>query len=127
MYATLHVCAYTMSRTGHCTAEMNVDATEPGILNRDEQDGALHGRDERGRHRARHSQQGGLEHSSMSKHTINFMVHVKCTDNSAHKQCLSLTQVHVLMRDEKEGRKKQAKSNKQQRNATQHTQGSQFS
>ena len=32
--------------------------------------------------------------------------------------------IHVLMRDEKEGRKKQARSNKKQR--TQHTQGSHF-
>ena len=32
--------------------------------------------------------------------------------------------VHVLMRDEKEGRKKQARLNKQQGKATQHTQGS---
>ena len=32
--------------------------------------------------------------------------------------------VHVLMRDEKEGRKKQARSNKQQGKATQHTQSS---
>ena len=31
--------------------------------------------------------------------------------------------VLVLMRDEKEGRKKQARSNKQQGKATQHTQG----
>ena len=29
--------------------------------------------------------------------------------------------VHILMRDEKEGRKKQARSNKQQGKATQHT------
>ena len=38
-------------------------------------------------------------------------------------------QLHVLMRDErrKEGRKKQARSNKQQGKATQHTQGSHFS
>ena len=35
--------------------------------------------------------------------------------------------VHVLMRDEKEGRKKQARSNKKQGKATQHTQGSHFS
>ena len=35
--------------------------------------------------------------------------------------------VHVLMRDEREGRKKQARSNKQQGKATQHTQGSHFS
>ena len=35
--------------------------------------------------------------------------------------------VHVLMRDEKEGRKKQARSNKQQGKAIQHTQGSHFS
>ena len=34
--------------------------------------------------------------------------------------------MHVLMRDEKEGRKKQARSNKQQGKATQHTQGSYF-
>ena len=33
-------------------------------------------------------------------------------------------EVHVLTRDEKEGRKKQARSNKQQGKATQHTQGS---
>ena len=33
--------------------------------------------------------------------------------------------VHVLMRDEKEGRKKQARSNKQSKD-TQHTQGSHF-
>ena len=32
--------------------------------------------------------------------------------------------IHVLIRDEKEGRKKQARSNKQQGKATQHTQGS---
>ena len=35
--------------------------------------------------------------------------------------------IHVLMRDEKEGRKKEARSNKQQDKATQHTQGSHFS
>ena len=35
--------------------------------------------------------------------------------------------VHVVMRDKKEGRKKQARSNKQQGKATQHTQGSHFS
>ena len=35
--------------------------------------------------------------------------------------------VHVLMRDEKEERKKQARSNKQQGKATQHAQGSHFS
>ena len=34
---------------------------------------------------------------------------------------------HVVMRDEKEGRKKQARSNKQQGKATQHTPGSHFS
>ena len=43
-------------------------------------------------------------------------------------KCMSVTitlYIHVLMRDEKEGRKKQARSNKQQGKATQHTQGSQ--
>ena len=35
--------------------------------------------------------------------------------------------IHVLMRDEKGGRKKQARSDKQQGKATQHTQGSHFS
>ena len=35
--------------------------------------------------------------------------------------------VRVLMRDEKEGRKKRARSNKQQDEATRYTQGSQFS
>ena len=39
--------------------------------------------------------------------------------------CFSIV-VHVLMRDEKEGREKQARSNKQGK-ATQHTQGSHFS
>ena len=33
--------------------------------------------------------------------------------------------IHVVMRDEKEGKKKQARSNKQHGKATQHTQGSQ--
>ena len=40
---------------------------------------------------------------------------------------LILCHVHVLMRDEKEGRKKQAMSNKQRGKATQHTQGCHFS
>ena len=35
--------------------------------------------------------------------------------------------IHILMRVEKEGRKKQARSNKQQGKATQYTQGSHFS
>ena len=35
--------------------------------------------------------------------------------------------IHVLMRGEKEGRKKQARLNKQQGKVTQHTQGSHFS
>ena len=39
-------------------------------------------------------------------------------------QCV---QAHILKRDEKEGRKKQARSNKQQGKVTQHTQGSYFS
>ena len=34
--------------------------------------------------------------------------------------------MYMLMRDEKEGRKKPARSNKQQSKATQHTQGSHF-
>ena len=34
--------------------------------------------------------------------------------------------LHLYMRDEKEGRKKQARSNKQQGKAAQHTQGSHF-
>ena len=34
--------------------------------------------------------------------------------------------MYIFMRDEKEGRKKQARSNKQQGKATQHTQGSHF-
>ena len=37
------------------------------------------------------------------------------------------TYIHVLMRDEKEGRKKQARSKKQQGKATQLTQGSEMS
>ena len=38
---------------------------------------------------------------------------------------MKVHRMHVLMRDEKEGRK-QARSNKQQGKATQHTQGSHF-
>ena len=49
--------------------------------------------------------------------------------NTNVSQCTRTVHVyiHVLMRDEKEGRKKQARSNKQQGKATQHTQGSHFS
>ena len=36
--------------------------------------------------------------------------------------CLPHNYTYMLMRDEKEGRKKQARSNKQQSKATQHTQ-----
>ena len=48
-------------------------------------------------------------------------------DPSEISKQLEEQKVHVLMRDEKEGRKKQARSNKQQGKATQHTQGSHFS
>ena len=41
--------------------------------------------------------------------------------------CSSGLYVHDLMRDEKDGRKKQARLNKQQGKATQHTQVSHFS
>ena len=44
---------------------------------------------------------------------------------SCHISCIYTYM--FLMRDEKEGRKKQARSNKQQGKATQHTQGSRFS
>ena len=56
-----------------------------------------------------------------------------CTYNTYatmfHQQIykVSGTVYMFLMRDEKEGRKKQARSNKQQGKATQHTQGSHFS
>ena len=36
----------------------------------------------------------------------------------------TMSRIYMLMRDEKEERKKQARSNKQQSKATQHTQGS---
>ena len=49
------------------------------------------------------------------------------TINLMLTQCLYRIQMYVLMRDEKEGRNKQARSNKQQGKATQHTQGSHFS
>ena len=55
-------------------------------------------------------------------------IHVcsKCTYIHVHVHYLCVhVIVHVLMRDEKEGIKKQARSNKQQGKATQHTQGSQ--
>ena len=38
--------------------------------------------------------------------------------------CLIIPIIHIFMRDEKELRKKQARSNKQQGKATQHTRGS---
>ena len=44
-----------------------------------------------------------------------------------HGNTMQNNKVHVLMRDEKEGIKKQARSNKQQGKATQHTRGSHFS
>ena len=70
-------------------------------------------------------------------------VHCTCTNVGAHvhvhvslicktdkftegtgKKLFGCLVMHVLMRDEKEGRKKQGRSNKQQGKATQHTQGS---
>ena len=51
---------------------------------------------------------------------ITRFVHVgRCSTNRARK-------VYVLMRDEKEERKEQTQSNKQQGKATQHTQGSHY-
>ena len=41
-----------------------------------------------------------------------------------YNSIIIIRNIHVLMRDEKEGRKKQARSNNQQGKATQHTQGS---
>ena len=43
-------------------------------------------------------------------------------DNDCRTLSYYCTFIYVLMRDEKEGRKKQARSNKQQGKATQHTQ-----
>ena len=58
-------------------------------------------------------------------------VHVATCVNTKYKNGHGCVEVHVhkymfLMRDEKEERKKQARSNKQGK-ATQHTQGSHFS
>ena len=44
-----------------------------------------------------------------------------------HETLSSYTHVHIFMRGEKEGRKKQARSNKEQYKAPQHAQGSHFS
>ena len=50
-----------------------------------------------------------------------------CASCAVKQRCGHDVCVYMLMRDEKEGRKKQAMSNKQQGKATQHTQGSHFS
>ena len=50
-----------------------------------------------------------------------------CVRHTQQRETCTEIIVHVLMRDEKEGRKKQARSNKQLGKATQHTQGSHFS
>ena len=54
-----------------------------------------------------------------------------CVERENENQCQPVhtycTHIIMLMRDEKEGRKKQARSSKQQGKATQHTQGSHFS
>ena len=48
--------------------------------------------------------------------------------NDTHVVFTQITCIYIVfMRDDKEGRKKQAKSNKQQGKATQHTQGSHVS
>ena len=49
------------------------------------------------------------------------------TTHSNTPKAVTSVLIYVLMRDEKEGRKKRARSNKQQGKATQHTQGSHFS
>ena len=55
----------------------------------------------------------------VNAHSHTYLVHVR-----TYCSCIYMyIHVHVLMRDEKEGRKKQARSNKQG-NATQHTHGS---
>ena len=58
---------------------------------------------------------------------VYIIIHVHYTCNYVHVLYIVYKYVHVLMRDEKEGRKNQARSNKRQYKATQHTQGSHFS
>ena len=59
--------------------------------------------------------------NSMIKYTYHYIL--KCL-HKLRSGMWTRDYIHVLMRDEKEGRKKQARSNKQQGKATQHTQGS---
>ena len=56
--------------------------------------------------------------------TTLYTVHVLMRDEKEGRKKQARSHVHVLMRDEKEGRKKQARLNKQQGKATQNTQGS---
>ena len=50
------------------------------------------------------------------------MCHILYENTYMYTMC-HIIRKHVLVKDEKEGRKKQARSNKQQGKATQHTQG----
>ena len=57
-------------------------------------------------------------HSEVDLTATHYVVQERVGPYHLYHSCVY---VHVLMRDEKEGRKKQAKSNKQQGKATQHT------
>ena len=59
-------------------------------------------------------------HTYIHTYTCTHIHTHKCTHTNTCRQ--AHTQMHVFMRNEKEGRKKQARSNKQQGKATQHTQ-----
>ena len=72
-----------------------------------------------------------MQQSEHSEHSIA-MCQSPCIYTQSHSIYVTmyveiLDSVYVLMSDEKEGRKKQARSNKQQGKATQQTQGSHFS
>ena len=86
--------------------------------------------------------EGGLEWNGVwgrAKECVCMhMLHVRCIIIYTHGNICPfikrfgfelhvLIRDEILMRDEKEGRKKQARSNKRQGKATQHTQGSHFS
>ena len=59
--------------------------------------------------------------------TVTLILYILYKRRSCYRKGCYTACIHVLMRDEKEGRKKQTKSNKQQGKATQHTQGNHFS
>ena len=62
---------------------------------------------------------------SGTEQRFNMYTYNRCKFNSLTHSLITNVPIHMLMRDEKKGKKKQARSYKQQGKATQHTQGMQ--